>query len=69
MAKHLIRDLLLRSARERIIDTAYELFAKNGIRAVGVDRIVDEAGVAKKTLYHHFHSKEDLALAFLDTRQ
>jgi AcrR family transcriptional regulator len=55
-------------ARERILDTAYELFSHNGLRAVGVDRIIDEAGVAKKTLYHHFPSKEALILAFLEAR-
>jgi AcrR family transcriptional regulator len=55
-------------ARERILDTAYELFSHNGLRAVGVDRIIDEAGVAKKTLYHHFPSKGDLILAFLEAR-
>jgi AcrR family transcriptional regulator len=56
------------SARERILATAYELFSNNGIRAVGIERIIDDAGVAKKTLYHHFASKEALVLAFLDTR-
>ena len=60
------RDAL--SARERILDTAYELFSNNGIRAVGIERIIDDAGVAKKTLYHHFASKQALVLAFLDTR-
>jgi AcrR family transcriptional regulator len=47
-------------ARERIIRTAYELFTLHGLTAVGVDRIVAEAGVAKTTLYRHFRSKDDL---------
>ena len=47
-------------ARERIIRTAYELFTRHGFNAVGVDRIVAEAGVAKTTLYRHFRSKDDL---------
>ena len=47
-------------ARERIIRTAYELFTRHGLTAVGVDRIVAEAGVAKTTLYRHFRSKDDL---------
>jgi AcrR family transcriptional regulator len=47
-------------ARERIIRTAYELFTQNGHSAVGVDRIVAEAGVAKTTLYRHFRSKDEL---------
>jgi AcrR family transcriptional regulator len=56
-------------ARERILDTAYELFSQHGIRAVGIDRIVAESGVAKMTLYRHFASKEDLVLAFLALRE
>jgi AcrR family transcriptional regulator len=56
-------------ARGRILDTAYELFSHNSLRAVGVDRIIDESGVAKKTLYYHFASKKDLILAFLDVRE
>jgi AcrR family transcriptional regulator len=52
-------------ARERIIRTAYELFTQHGVAAVGVDRIVAEAGVAKTTLYRHFGSKEALAVAVL----
>lgn len=57
------------AARERILDAAYELFARNGVRAVGIDRIIEEAGVAKTTLYRHFPSKADLVLAFLDLRE
>jgi AcrR family transcriptional regulator len=52
-------------ARERILATAYELFLQHGLAAVGVDRIVAEAGVAKTTLYRHFHSKAGLAVAVL----
>jgi AcrR family transcriptional regulator len=55
-------------ARDRILDTAYELFSREGIRAVGIDRIVADAGVAKMSLYRHFASKDDLVLAFLDLR-
>ena len=57
------------AARQRILDTAYELFSRNGIHSVGVDRIVAEARVAKMTLYNHFPAKADLALAFLDLRE
>jgi AcrR family transcriptional regulator len=56
-------------ARERILETAYELFSRDGVRAVGVDRLIDEAGVAKKTFYRHFPSKADLIVAFLDVRR
>lgn len=56
------------TARERIDRTAYELFCRHGIRAVGVDIIVARSGVAKKTLYRHYPSKNELALAFLRRR-
>jgi AcrR family transcriptional regulator len=52
-------------ARERILGTAYELFTQHGLGGVGVDRIVAEAGVAKTTLYRHFRSKDELAVAVL----
>jgi len=57
------------SARERIDRTAYELFSRHGIRAVGVDTISARSGVAKMTLYRHYPSKDDLALAFLRRRE
>ena len=56
-------------ARERILDTAYELFTQRGIRDVGVDELIERAGVAKATLYRYFHSKEDLVDAFLQQRE
>ena len=56
-------------ARQRILDSAYELFSRRGIRDVGVDEIIEHAGVAKATLYRHFPSKNDLALAFLEERE
>ena len=55
--------------RDRILETAYELFSRHGTRAVGVDRIVAEAGTAKMTLYRNFASKDDLIVAFLDARE
>ena len=56
-------------ARDRILDTAYELFSQRGIRGVGVDEVIERAGVAKATLYRHFPSKDRLVLAFLDLRE
>lgn len=56
------------SARERLIETSYELFTHRGICDVGVDEVVAKAGVAKATLYRHFPSKDDLVLAFMDRR-
>jgi AcrR family transcriptional regulator len=55
--------------RARIIRTAGELFARHGIRAVGVDTIVARSGVAKMTLYRHYPSKDELALEFLRRRR
>ena len=57
------------AARERILETAYELFSRRGTRAVGVDTIIAEAGVAKMTLYRNFASKDELILAFLERRE
>jgi AcrR family transcriptional regulator len=62
------RDLAHDGARTRILDAAYDLFSREGINAVGIDRIIAAAPVAKATLYHHFASKEDLVCAFLDLR-
>jgi AcrR family transcriptional regulator len=56
-------------ARERILATAYELFAHRGVQAVGIDAIVEQSGVARQTLYRHFSSKQDLVLAFLERRE
>ncbi|MFD4198671.1 TetR/AcrR family transcriptional regulator [Amycolatopsis thermoflava] len=56
-------------ARERILETAYQLFSRRGIRAVGVDEVIARSQVAKATLYRHFPSKDDLVLAFLDRRE
>ena len=56
-------------ARTRLIETAERLFYREGIRAVGIDRIIAEANVAKMTLYNHFKSKDDLILAVLQYRE
>ena len=57
------------SARERILGTAYELFSHRGIHDVGIDELVERAGVAKATLYKHCPSKDELVLAFLEQRE
>lgn len=56
-------------ARERLLETAYDLFCRKGLRAVGIDRIVAEAGVAKTSLYRHFRSKDELVVAVLALRE
>jgi AcrR family transcriptional regulator len=57
-----------KSARERIVDTADGLFYREGIHAVGVDSIIEKAGVAKMSLYRSFASKDDLVAAYLEAR-
>jgi AcrR family transcriptional regulator len=59
----------LLTARERILTTAYRLFTRRGIRAVGTDEVIAVSGVAKATLYRHFPSKNDLVLAVLQRRE
>jgi len=54
--------------RRRILDTAAELFYREGVRGVGVDRIAAESDVAKMTLYAHFKSKDELVVAWLRRR-
>jgi AcrR family transcriptional regulator len=51
--------------RERILRTASDLFYRRGVRAVGVDLVVEQAGVAKTSLYRHFRTKDELVAAFL----
>jgi AcrR family transcriptional regulator len=57
------------SGRERLSRAAYELFSREGVRAVGVDAVVARAGTAKMTLYRNFPSKDDLILEFLRRRE
>ena len=54
------------SARDRLLAAADELFYAEGVHVVGVDRIVERAGVTKATLYKSFGSKEDLVRAYLE---
>ena len=56
------------SARERLLAAADELFYDQGIHVVGIDRVIDKAGVAKATLYSTFGNKEGLVLAYLQAR-
>jgi AcrR family transcriptional regulator len=57
------------TGRERISRAAYELFSRDGVRSVGVDAVIAEAGTAKMTLYRNFPSKDDLILDFLRRRE
>lgn len=55
-------------ARERLIRAALELFNERGFRATGIDTILQHAGIAKATLYHHFKTKDDLIVAALERK-
>lgn len=55
-------------SRSRILAVAYELFARRGVRDVGVNELIERSGVAKATFYRHFPSKDSLVLAFLEQR-
>lgn len=57
-----------KTARERLLEVATELFYREGIRAVGIDTIIARSGVAKMSLYRNFPSKDDLVVAFLEAR-
>src|SRR5208337_1553829 len=57
-----------RPARQRILETAAEMFYRDGIRAVGIDAIIARSGVAKMSLYRNFPSKDALVAAWLEDR-
>ncbi|SQD97772.1 hypothetical protein FMEAI12_4290007 [Parafrankia sp. Ea1.12] len=57
-----------RPARQRLLDAANELFYTEGVQSVGIDRIIEYAGVAKGSLYNTFGSKEALVRAYLESR-
>ncbi|WP_460606149.1 TetR/AcrR family transcriptional regulator [Jatrophihabitans fulvus] len=56
------------SARQRLLDAAGELFYAEGIHTVGIDRVIERAGVAKASLYNTFGSKDELVRAYLQQR-
>ncbi|WP_201382224.1 TetR/AcrR family transcriptional regulator [Ktedonobacter sp. SOSP1-52] len=54
------------SARQRLLETASDLFYRKGIRSIGVDTIAEQSGVGKPTLYRHFSTKDELISAYLE---
>src|SRR5438105_15067809 len=56
------------SARERLLAAASELFYEEGVHTVGIDRIIERAGVAKASLYSSFGSKDELVRCYLEDR-
>jgi len=57
-----------RTARERLLAAAGELFYEEGVQSVGIDKVIERAGVAKASLYDNFKGKDDLVRAYLDAR-
>src|SRR5260370_32734202 len=57
-----------RSPRDRLLQAASELFYAEGVQSVGIDRVIEQAGVAKASLYSTFGSKEGLVCAYLNAR-
>ncbi|MBV8326330.1 TetR/AcrR family transcriptional regulator [Chryseobacterium sp.] len=58
----------MKSPRERIVETTFELFTKQGYNSTGINQIIAEAEVAKASFYQYFKSKEDLCVEFLNVR-
>ncbi len=54
--------------KQQLVETALSLFYRHGVHAVGINQILEQSAVAKKTLYHHFVSKDELLLATLELR-
>jgi AcrR family transcriptional regulator len=57
-----------RSARDRLLETADRLFYEEGIHNVGIDRVLEQSGVAKGSLYYNFDGKDDLVRTYLHNR-
>ncbi|HEY1629026.1 MAG TPA: TetR/AcrR family transcriptional regulator [Tepidisphaeraceae bacterium] len=57
-----------KTGRERLLAVAIDLFYRNGFGAVGIDRVIEEAGVTKTTFYKHFESKDELMVAAVQRR-
>ena len=57
-----------RSARERLLDAADRLFYAEGVHTVGIDRVLEQSGVAKGSLYYNFGGKDELVRAYLENR-
>lgn len=59
---------LPKTGRDRLVVAAVELFYRHGFQAVGIDQVIDKAGVTKTTFYKHFESKDDLMVAAVERR-
>ena len=59
-------DRKVSKARTKLLDTATRIFYAEGVNAVGIDRVIDEAGVTRATLYRHFPSKQNLITTYIE---
>ncbi|MEJ6474799.1 TetR/AcrR family transcriptional regulator [Pseudoalteromonas piscicida] len=59
---------MMSTKRQQLIDCATGLFYQHGVHAIGINEVLKSSGIAKKTLYNHFESKEALVLATLEAR-
>src|SRR6187455_583996 len=56
------------ATRQRLIDSAFQRFYRDGFRSVGLDQIIADVGISKTAFYKHFESKDDLMLATLESQ-
>lgn len=63
-----VQEYMKSDTRLTIVNTASELFYKNGYNLTGINEIIEKSGIAKATLYNHFKSKEELLIAYLDSK-
>jgi AcrR family transcriptional regulator len=63
------RETTMSQTRDKLLQAATELFARNGFHAIGLDAIIDAVGVSKQTFYNHFESRDALVLATLEMRR
>ncbi|HET9125905.1 MAG TPA: TetR/AcrR family transcriptional regulator [Solirubrobacteraceae bacterium] len=68
MSTSMVPTDIVGSPRERLLAAANELFYREGVHTVGIDRVIERAGVAKATLYSTFGSKDELIAAYLERR-
>ncbi|WP_259396756.1 TetR/AcrR family transcriptional regulator [Shewanella sp. SG41-3] len=61
-------EIMMSKKRELLLNTALDLFYRQGINSIGINEVIKVSGVAKKTLYNHFNGKDDLIMAALNQR-
>jgi AcrR family transcriptional regulator len=64
----MLRAFMEQDKKQQLVETALMLFYRHGVHAVGINQILEQSAIAKKTLYHHFVSKDELLMATLELR-